>query len=133
MHADGEGEWYNSSMLFAAFFVWWYGRGWAHVFNSVQKRLGQTEQMFSAAQLLRTLFAPWRRVISYPGSGLQGHVQALVNNTVSRFVGFTVRLLVLITAAITIAGITLVAVIEIIAWPLIPLAVLVGFIKGLWP
>ena len=120
-------------MLLAAFFAWWYGPGWALVFKNMQRRLRQTEQVFSVGMLAKTLFAPWRRVISYPGASLQAHMQALLDNTVSRFVGFMVRILVLISAAVVLVVVMVVAIVEIIAWPLVPLAIVAGIIKGLTP
>lgn len=120
-------------MLIAAFFTWWYGRGWALVFKNMQRRLRQTGEMFSVAQLLRTLFSPWRRTITYPGAGLDAHMQALADNAVSRLVGFTVRMFVLFTAAITVVLVALIAVAELVAWPLVPIAALAGIVKGLMP
>lgn len=120
-------------MLIGSFFVWWYGQGWAFVFKNMQRRLRQTEQAFSVGTLLQTLFSPWRRVISYPGSSLQAHIQAVLDNTISRFVGFMVRVLVLITAVIVLLVVIIVALLEIIAWPLVPLMIVAGIIKGLLP
>ena len=120
-------------MLAVQFFVWWYGRGWALVFTNMQRRLGQIEQMFSVSMLLRTLFAPWRRIISYPGASLGDHLQALGDNLVSRTVGFMVRILVLLTAGITFVLVGVIALVEMIAWPLVPLAIVAGIVKGFWP
>lgn len=120
-------------MLIGSFFAWWYGPGWALVFKNMQRRLQRTEQAFSVGSLLQTLFSPWRRVISYPGSSLQAHLQAMLDNTVSRFVGFTVRLFVLIAAAVILVGVLVAALVELIAWPLVPPAIVIGIIKGLLP
>lgn len=120
-------------MLVVAFLTWWYGQGWALVFRDIERRLQQTEQTFSVTQLMRTLFAPWRRIVSYPGSSFQAQVQALIDNSVSRLVGFTVRVLVLLAAGITLLGVILLAIVEVVAWPLAPIAIVAGLIKGLWP
>jgi len=120
-------------MLAAEFFVWWYGRGWALVFKNMERRMRQTGQLFSVSQLLGTLFAPWRRTISYPGASLNEHMQAMVDNAISRFVGFMVRIFVLIAAAMTFVGVAVVALVEMVAWPLVPIAIAAGIIKGLLP
>jgi hypothetical protein len=120
-------------MLAVAFFTWWYGQGWALVFKNIQRRLRQTSQMFSVSILLRTLFAPWRRIITYPGASLADHFRAMSDNLVSRMVGFTVRIFVLIAAVVTLIFVAVVAVIEIVAWPLVPIAILAGIVKGLMP
>lgn len=120
-------------MIAAAFFTWWYGQGWALVFKNIQRRLRQTAQMFSVSILLRTLFAPWRRIITYPGASLADHMRAMSDNLVSRFVGFMVRIFVLIAAGITLLFVAIVAIIEIVAWPLIPIAIIAGVVKGFMP
>ena len=117
-------------MLAVAFFSWWYGQGWAQVFKIMQRRIMQIEQSFSVPTLLKTLFSPWRRVVSYPGAGVDAHVQAFIDNLISRFVGFTVRLAVIITAGLMIAAISVLAIVEVIAWPLIPIAIVAGIILG---
>jgi hypothetical protein len=113
------------------FLAWWYGTGWLTIMRNAQKRLLKTARMFSLPILLRTLFAPWRRIITYPGASFDAHMRALFDNLVSRAVGFTVRIFVLIAAAVVLSVVGLVVFIEIIAWPLIPVAIVVALIKGL--
>jgi hypothetical protein len=118
-------------MLALSFFSWWYGRGWKQVATSFGPRIHTVADSFSAGQLLRTLFAPWRRIVTPPSAGLSAKLRALVDNLVSRTVGFFVRLIVLLAALVTIIGITLLTAIELIAWPLLPIAVPVLIVKGL--
>jgi hypothetical protein len=120
-------------MLAIAFFTWWYSQGWVLVYKNMQRRMRQTGEMFSVTMLLRTLFSPWRRIISYPGASLNDHLRAMVDNLLSRAVGFTVRILVLIAAVITFVCVAVIAAVEIVAWPLVPIAVVAGVIKGLLP
>jgi hypothetical protein len=118
-------------MLAVELVTWWYGQGWLTLLRNMQRRLLRTSQLFSLPSLLRTLFAPWRRIMTYPGEGLEEHVRAATDNLVSRMVGFVVRIIVLITACIIMFVVMLVALIELIAWPLLPLGILVSLIKGL--
>jgi len=108
-------------------FSWWYTQGWGLLSKNMYRRLIRTSQLFSMPILLRTLFAPWRRIITYPGTSIQTKLQASVDNLVSRMVGFVVRLLVLLVAIIMLGLISLIACIELLAWPLLPL-VIVGFL-----
>jgi hypothetical protein len=117
-------------MIAAAFFTWWYGQGWELVFKNTKRHLHQTAQLFSAVTLIQTLFAPWRRITSYPGAGINDHVRAFFDNLVSRAVGFTVRLFVLIAALIALIAVSIVAVVEIVTWPLIPIAIVAGIVRG---
>lgn len=118
-------------MLAAQFFVWWYGEGWVAQRKLGWRRVSQTSRAFSAPLLLSTLFAPWRRIITNPGASLQAKLSAVGDNLVSRFVGFTVRLFVLITAGVMILLQTLLAVIVTILWPLVPVLIVLGIIWGL--
>jgi hypothetical protein len=124
--------WYYSTvMVMLEFISWWYGQGWVGVLRGMQRRLYNTAHMFSAGLLLSTLFSPWRRIITYPGSSVQAHVQAAVDNFVSRFVGFIVRLFVLFTALVSLVFVAIVCLIELIAWPLLPCAPLLFLVLGL--
>jgi hypothetical protein len=118
-------------MLVAAFFSWWYGAGWRGVAESGMKRMEQVQQMFSAGILLRTIFSPWRRIVTVPGSGIDAQLRAFGDNLVSRAVGFTVRIFVLFTAVIMLVLIGLLSVIELIIWPLLPFIAAALFIRGI--
>jgi hypothetical protein len=109
-------------MLIVGLFSWWYGAGWAGALRATERRLRTLAGMFSISILLRTLFSPWRRIISYPGAGLEARLRAFGDNLVSRCVGFTVRFFVLLAAAVAFVLLVLVGFVELIAWPLLPLA-----------
>lgn len=118
-------------MLVLAFFSWWYGRGWGQVAGSFDRRLQSTAQLFSVNQLLRTLFAPWRRIITYPGASLADKWKAWSDNLFSRMVGFVVRLIVLLAALVSLIVIALLTAMETVVWPLLPLAIPGCLIAGL--
>jgi hypothetical protein len=118
-------------MMFSQFFIWWYGRGWRELIQSFPKRLQTTADNFSVNTLLRTIFAPWRRVVSYPGRSLSDHFHAWLDNLVSRVIGFIVRFIVLVAAAFAMAAVGVVTLIEIITWPCIPFAVIGCIILGI--
>lgn len=117
-------------MLARAFFSWWYGEGWKTVATSFRTRYVNVASTFSVNQLLRTLFAPWRRIITYPGASLNDKMKAWSDNLFSRSIGFVVRLLVLLAAFIAILVVMLLSVIEFVLWPLLPPAIIVCPILG---
>jgi len=117
-------------MVFSLF-SWWYGKGWAGVLTSTRRRLSILAEMFSLKILLSTLFSPWRRIITYPGAGMDARLRAFGDNLVSRCIGFTVRFFVLLAAAVAFVFTTVVGLLELVVWPLVPLAAAVFIVKGL--
>lgn len=118
-------------MLVSSFFSWWYGTGWHQVIRSFGPRLRQVANAFSARQLLRTLFEPWRRIITYPGASIAERFHAWGDNLFSRVVGFIVRFFVLLGALAALVLVASLTIAEIIVWPLLPLAVPGCLIAGL--
>ena len=118
-------------MLVLDFFTWWYGRGWAGILISTKRRLLHLSRLFSITTLLNTLFAPWRRIISYPGAGLDAHMRAILDNLVSRCIGLVVRLFVLLAAGCSLVGVLVISGVELILWPFIPIAAVVLIVMGL--
>jgi hypothetical protein len=118
-------------MTFIELFSWWYRRGWIDAGRRLGSRLEGVAHFFSVPSLTRTLFAPWRRIVTHPGAGLSAYMQALLDNLISRAVGFTTRLLVLATALILMALVTIASSIEILLWPLLPFAPVVCLVMGI--
>jgi hypothetical protein len=118
-------------MLALEFFTWWYGQGWSLLAQNAKHRIVRTSHLFSLPILIRTLFAPWKRITSQPGAGLEAHVHAATDNLVSRCIGFVVRIFVLFAAIVILIIIAVIAVFQIIAWPLLPPAVIACVIKGI--
>jgi hypothetical protein len=117
-------------MLVLSFFSWWYGRGWAQVAKSLVPRIHAIKASFSVNQLLRTLFAPWRKIITYPGASFQDKMRAWGDNLFSRIIGFMIRISVLLGAALAIIFIVVLSLVETIIWPLLPVAVLGSLVVG---
>ena len=106
-------------MLFE-FFFWWYGRGWKRAWTDCFLWVKNVQLAFSVDVLIKTLFSPWKRIVTTSGKSVDDKMAAMVDNLVSRVVGFFIRIIVLITAVIMIL-ITFVAGLAVaIAWPLLP-------------
>jgi hypothetical protein len=118
-------------MLPASFFSWWYGPGWKHVATSFGRRSRAVTDSFSVSQLGRTLFEPWRRIVTYPGASLAEKWRAFGDNLVSRAIGFVVRLVVLLAALVCLVAILLATAAETIIWPLLPISIPLCLFKGL--
>ena len=117
-------------MLVWSYFEWWYGPGWR---DTAQRLVGQVRSIylnFSVPILLRTLFAPWRRMMTPPGGTLGQRFHAHIDNFVSRWVGLTVRVLAVLAAFILMAATLIVAIVTLIVWPLLPVGGLVLIVYG---
>lgn len=117
-------------MLALTLLQWWYGRGWKTVAVRAERRIAGITDAFSVSILLRTLFAPWRRIVTYPGAGLDAKFRALIDNFVSRCVGFVVRVCVLIAAGVSLAALSVIALVQLVLWPLLPVAAVVFLVWG---
>ncbi len=105
------------------FFSWWYTTGWIQFSKSTKNRIIEVWNIFSIPILLRTMFSPWKRIQTNPGKSLQSHMQALLDNIISRFVGFSIRLLTIIAGLFCIVLISIISMLTVIAWPLIPVVI----------
>jgi hypothetical protein len=110
---------------------WWYGPGWMRAIRRIYNWATEMERTFSAGLLLKTLFSPWRRIISLSGRSLQAKFRDAIDNLISRLVGATVRSLVLLMAGGAIVAAAIFGVFVAIVWPLIPLLILYFLFKGI--
>jgi hypothetical protein len=112
---------YNILMLLVAFVQWWYSAGWRDCASRIKTRLQNTYLTFSVPILFTTMFSPWKRIISYPGSSLQDRMRAVLDNLISRVIGFSVRLMALIAATVIMVVSAVLGVALLIIWPFLPI------------
>ncbi len=118
-------------MILLDLLFWWYGPGWAKMFQQIGTRTQKVADAFSIPILLKTLFSPWRRIVSEGAKGLDAQMRAMLDNLVSRVVGFVVRMTVLVAAGFGTAGSFLYGVLVVLIWPLIPLLIVYFLIRGI--
>lgn len=85
-------------------------------------RLHRASEFFSLALLLKTLFSPYRQISA---GGVRGNLtvqwRAFLDRTVSRFVGFFVRSILLIIGTLSLLGLTIGWMLWLLLWPVVPL------------
>lgn len=108
-------------MVLVSYLQWWYTKGWSELIARSARGLRGIVRQFSVPILIRTLFSPWKRIITYGQKGLPEILKALVDNLISRLVGFVVRVLALIAAVVSLTIVGVVSAVLIVAWPIIPL------------
>jgi hypothetical protein len=111
--------------------VWWYGAGWRQASRTIFTWLAGIQQMFSVAQISRTLFAPWRRITSYGGRSLDEKLRGAIDDLVSRVVGFFVRIFVLIAALVAMLFVICFGAIITVLWPVLPVIGIYGIVRGI--
>jgi hypothetical protein len=108
-------------MTLLTFFSWWYGAGWARVPHETRRRVAHVTQLLSLRQVLRTLFAPWKQDVTAASSkAVQDRVNALIGNLISRFVGFSIRSILIIITCVATLGIALYGILLTVVWPILP-------------
>ena len=120
-------------MLAVSLLKWWYSQGWLEAARRLKIKLRRTLLWFSAPQLLRTLFKPWRQTIDPkdPNANMGLNFNRWLGNLISRLVGFWVRLLTILIAGLTAGLIGLVGLVGLVAWPLVPVLIIVLLVKGI--
>ena len=85
---------------------------------------------FFSHNTTRNLISPWKR-IQYSGKSFDAKMQAMIDNLVSRMIGFIVRIGVLIAALVMITSSAILGLAIAVIWPLIPVLILVCLVKGI--
>ena len=115
-------------MLLVDLLSWWYTRGWGWVAQQLfVVRSFRILHFFSIADMLKTLFAPFRQDTTDTKRAPFGvKLQAFGGNIISRIFGFIIRSLLIVigVAVLTLNGIVSVAAVAL--WPLVPLAPIVA-------
>jgi hypothetical protein len=110
---------------------WWYVTGWLQAARRIGSWTSAVEHMFSISLLVKTLFAPWRRIMTVGGRGLDAKIHAMLDNLVSRCIGLVIRLFVLMAAGFTMLFALVAGVIMAVVWPFLPLLFVACIVKGI--
>ncbi len=110
--------------LFPILIVWWYTRGLFDIFNFINALFVYTVNTFSVKAVLKTFFAPWKKMVKERGKGIDGLRDWLLDNLVSRGVAIFMRIFILCFFLISIVIVSLLSIIFVIAWLIMPLIIL---------
>lgn len=119
----------NLPVLFVG---WWYSEAFRRVLVYVKAFYIFATDFFSVKICLKTLFAPWKRdMISYEGLSIQQKFQVWTLNLASRFVGFVVKSITLLSYLVFIIFISVFSLTLIFVWIFYPLIIAVLIIYGI--
>ncbi len=105
------------------FLSWHYSQGIDYYFRSLNQTLDLIINYFSLGLLLKTLFAPWKRLVEVytsPGFSFQRKFEVFMFNLISRGIGACVRLALFFTAIIVIFLVALGGIVGIVFWLTLP-------------
>ena len=119
-------------VMFLEFFYWWYGTGYLGTIKRVSKWITATSQIFSIKILITTLFSPWKRIVTESDGSLEMILKSIGDNAVSRAIGFFVRSTALFTSLILTSVTSVVGLVMIILWPLMPVGVALSLFMALF-
>lgn len=118
-------------MTIQLFLRWWYGPGFGWVWQGLLvDKLHYVSEVFSVKEMITTLFAPFRQTYVGKTNGVSA-LQAFADRTVSRCIGFVVRLLLLMVAFVAAVLVVAVGILLCVAWPFIPFLPVVAVVLGI--
>lgn len=119
-------EVYERDSLFWAYIKWHYGQGLRELFGVTGNFLWFVTNFFSFKLLLKTLFAPWKRLGEHYGGGLDlgAFASTLIINGLMRAVGFVTKTLVLLVGLISYILVLIFSLFISIIWLLAPVILL---------
>ena len=116
-------------MAITNFFFWWYTSGWAFFSRRSIERCVHISEYFSIPDLLKTLFRPFRQISANEhGKGVQGALYVLLDQTISRFVGFLARTFIILAGLVCFVFSFALALVAMVLWPFLPIAPIIGLI-----
>jgi len=116
-------------MFLANILYWWYGGGLFSRFSIIKDKLASSADFFSINILASTLFSPYRQISAGNVTGSLGvQMQAFFDRLLSRFIGATIRIFMMIIGLIVMFSQILFGFIMLIFWLIVPLLPFMGLI-----
>jgi len=118
---------YERDSLFIAYVKWHYTQGLRELFGVAGNFLWFVSNFFSFKLLLRTLFAPWKRLSETYGGGLDlgAFASSLIINALMRAVGFCTKTVVILIGLVSYILVLVFSFFIFIIWILAPV-ILIG-------
>ena len=118
-------------MLAVSFLQWWYFKGWLIYFDGFRAKMRNMADFFSIGLLLRTLFQPFRQISANETGekgGLEGALIAFFDRLLSRFIGFVVRVCIIVAGIIIMTLQLVLGLALALLWPCVPLLPFAGIV-----
>lgn len=117
----------SATLFVLDFSLWYYSGALRGIVSVFLNFLWFTTHFFSMPLLLRTLFAPWKRMTDvYGGGGVEAFLETTVMNMMSRIVGVVVRVTFLSMGALSLICTTVLMFVVLAFWVLFPVFLAYG-------
>lgn len=117
----------------AAIFTWWFSFIPKKILEIARKTFKKAQTFFSIDLMLKTLLLPWKKdEIDSSNMALDGKIQVLMMNLVSRFVGAIMRSMVIFTGILSMGAIILGTMLAEIIFILTPVLSILLIFLGLF-
>jgi hypothetical protein len=123
-------------MLFVSvaknYFTWHYTKAFSELFAVWLNFLWFIIHFFSLPQLFTALFAPWRRITESRGNllSLEDWLGFIIINLVSRLIGATFRLTIIVCGAVSLALTIALGILIFLCWWAAPIVITASLIGG---
>lgn len=113
------------------FFLWYYSRAFYEIISVWMNLMWFITHFFSMPLLLKTLFAPWKRMTdSNRHTGLEDLLATIVMNIMTRVFGAIIRICIItVGLLILLFGIVALCLI-VLSWVILPLLLLYSMLYG---
>ena len=120
-------------LIIPNYLAWHYGEAYRDIIRLWTNFLWFFGNFFSLTLLIKTFFAPWKRIKEGRGArfSLKNIAEAVVTNTVMRLVGALMRSAVILVGSIAVLAVFWLGILLIAVWTLLPLLLVLSFIYGL--
>lgn len=119
-------EAYESDSFFVVYLKWHYSKAVAELVSVFENFLWFISHFFSFKLLLKTLFAPWKRLGESYGGGfnLETFATTFIVNSIMRIMGFVTKTIVLTVGLLAWLIVFIFGVLFFLLWLVMPVAIL---------
>ncbi|QCT40118.1 hypothetical protein FBF31_03560 [Candidatus Saccharibacteria bacterium oral taxon 955] len=119
-------------MFIVGMLSWWYSAGWKRCLLNVVDSLAGLYDYFSFELLIKTLFSPFRQISAGRVRGsLEVQFRAWLDRLISRLIGAFIRLIIIIVGTLTLVVASVIGLVRIVLWPIVPWLPIVGLAVAL--
>lgn len=122
----------NAVVFFSHYLFWHYTRAYRDIFAMYLNFAWFVAHFFSIPLLLRTLFAPWKRITAgHKKFDLEDWAEAVTFNILSRVTGFLVRTVLIVLGLCVLSLLTALFLAFLLLWCFLPVTAVLSVYYGL--